>query len=775
MTWFFISTTAIFCISAYFLYRQVNDDDSLPTVHIEEEPSPSSPMIIGDRFRILRADELIHILDLNPSLSNIRINLGLSDENWAKDALPFLKTYIEFVQRLPASESHHHAGDGGLVKHTLDVAALALTASSAQSWPPNAKTEDIAKKTAVWRYGIMCAAILHDVGKTITGFVVELYDDPADHDKMLWMPDAGSMADTGKTYYRLEFPDAKSAYAMHAEIAWTFFQALVPPHVRQWIAAVDPTLMIALRSYLSGKKDASPLADLITKADMASVSRDLRAGSRQRFASAKRTPLIETIMDTLREMLSERGAHFSIATTAGGDLFRKGDIVYMMSKNVPDYIRKYLRSTNNRAAGSFPNDNQRIFDTLLEYGAVIPPSHDKHRAISNIKVTFIRQDGNTVDGDFSVLAFNASTLYPDGNYPEEFRGILIPNRSPAPQAMEPEPTPQAMEPEPTPQAMEPEPTPQAMEPEPTPQAMEPEPAPQAMEPEPAPQAMEPEPAPQAMEPEPTPQVSGITLFSIDDILQKHRLVEESMEPTTQPPRHTAKKSAQRSRDALANIMQPVALPHSDSAQNGLAEIRAERENQSKDAPRPVNVRNIEAARPSVEAASSEAALAKKELDQADIKAMQDESSRTALEEVKLQARERGMQFISWLADGLADGTIPVNESGAPIHFIDLGMLLVSPAVFRTYAGGVFNKSDPQSLGPLTQKGFESLKLHTRTKRSSLFRAFTTAENSKQLFFCYLIPEANIKHIIQPSSRPANNTKIRLDIDNDLLTIERDPA
>lgn len=48
--------------------------------------------------------------------------------------MPFLlEKYIAFVQRLPASESHHHAGDGGLVRHTLDVAALALVASTSQS------------------------------------------------------------------------------------------------------------------------------------------------------------------------------------------------------------------------------------------------------------------------------------------------------------------------------------------------------------------------------------------------------------------------------------------------------------------------------------------------------------------------------------------------------------------------------------------------------------------------------------------------------------------
>ncbi|EPI6088067.1 MobH family relaxase, partial [Neisseria gonorrhoeae] len=380
--------------------------------------------IVNDRFRILNAHELIQVLDLSPQISGIKMNLGLSDENWSKDALPFLEKYIAFVQRLPASESHHHAGDGGLVRHTLDVAALALVASTSQSWPPNAKTEEIAKKTAVWRYGIMCAALLHDVGKTVTGFQVELFDSAISLEKLLWLPDTGSMAESGKLYYRVEFPDAKSAYSTHAEIAWTFFQALVPSHVRQWLATTDSNLMITLRNYLSGKKDGSPLEQLIKNADMTSVSRDLRSGSRQRFSTAKRKPFIETIMETLKEMLSDRGVHFSIATTAGGDLFRKGDRIYLMSKNVPDYIRQYLRKNQHPAAGSFPADNQRIFDTLFEYRAVIPPENDPHRAINHIEVEFTRMDGEKVRNIFSVLCFNAKTLYPDGDYPTEFLGNL---------------------------------------------------------------------------------------------------------------------------------------------------------------------------------------------------------------------------------------------------------------------------------------------------------------------------------------------------------------
>ena len=97
--------------------------------------------------------------------------------------------------------------------------------------------------------------------------------------------------------------------------------------------------------------------------------------------------------------------------------------------------------------------------------------------------------------------------------------------------------------------------------------------------------------------------------------------------------------------------------------------------------------------------------------------------------------------------------------------------MVSPVIFRDYAGGVFNKADTESFGPLAQKGFEALRLHERTKRSALFRTMTTNGSNKRLFYCYLIPEHNIKHIIQPSSRPANNTEIALEDDANLLNLE----
>lgn len=840
--------SSLMLVSGSMLYL-INTRKSTDSVSHNDEVAHINQNIVNDRFRILNAHELIQVLDLSPQISGIKMNLGLSDENWSKDALPFLEKYIAFVQRLPASESHHHAGDGGLVRHTLDVAALALVASTSQSRPPNAKTEEIAKKTAVWRYGIMCAALLHDVGKTVTGFQVELFDSAISLEKLLWLPDTGSMAESGKLYYRVEFPDAKSAYSTHAEIAWTFFQALVPSHVRQWLATTDPNLMITLRNYLSGKKDGSPLEQLIKNADMTSVSRDLRSGSRQRFSTAKRKPFIETIMETLKEMLSDRGVHFSIATTAGGDLFRKGDRIYLMSKNVPDYIRQYLRKNQHPAAGSFPADNQRIFDTLFEYRAVIPPENDPHRAINHIEVEFTRMDGEKVRNIFSVLCFNAKTLYPDGHYPTEFLGNLseVSAKKEIPDVVvsEDKVSTQIQGAEDNPVTMTKDKMdflsiqPVTAEQPPLPEKNQTETANSAFD-----NSMNTA-APAENKSSESEKAKEPGYGTIDNLIENFNLIEADSEQTestkseaetaenavnlvqenirvevktetvdkpraevketeTDKAPKTIKSGTKASRKKLAGLFadnrkpigktaepdaqikttetvthqidsEAVSLPESESAQNGMRELERLRLREPTSSPRPVQVMDDSEGLDSLASgvknmAELEAIVSERNLK----KQSETESTEIVEDSVKakhMEARDRGMQFLRWLADGLGDGSIAVNRSGATVHFIEQGMLLVTPAVFRDYAGGVFNKSDTESLGPLTQKGFEALRLHARTKKSSLHRVLTTNGSNRRLFYCYLIPEHNIKHIIQPGSRPQNNTDIKLD-ESDLLVMEQ---
>jgi hypothetical protein len=53
--------------------------------------------------------------------------------------------------------------------------------------------------------------------------------------------------------------------------------------------------------------------------------------------------------------------------------------------------------------------------------------------------------------------------------------------------------------------------------------------------------------------------------------------------------------------------------------------------------------------------------------------------------VLAQAPDAARRFISWVQQGLSDGALRVNEAGALVHFVEEGMLLVSPRIFREFA------------------------------------------------------------------------------------------
>ena len=44
-----------------------------------------------------------------------------------------------------------------------------------------------------------------------------------------------------------------------------------------------------------------------------------------------------------------------------------------------------------------------------------------------------------------------------------------------------------------------------------------------------------------------------------------------------------------------------------------------------------------------------------------------------------------MAFMRWVQQGLGEGSLKYNEAGAAVHFVEAGMALVSPAIFREYA------------------------------------------------------------------------------------------
>ena len=70
-------------------------------------------------LRVLPAQDLLASLRADQALEALWRQSRLAEPVWARDLLPAIHRHAEFVQLMPASESHHHAHVGGLLAHTL--------------------------------------------------------------------------------------------------------------------------------------------------------------------------------------------------------------------------------------------------------------------------------------------------------------------------------------------------------------------------------------------------------------------------------------------------------------------------------------------------------------------------------------------------------------------------------------------------------------------------------------------------------------------------------
>ncbi|QIL80317.1 DNA-binding domain-containing protein [Diaphorobacter sp. HDW4A] len=70
---------------------------------------------------------------------------------------------------------------------------------------------------------------------------------------------------------------------------------------------------------------------------------------------------------------------------------------------------------------------------------------------------------------------------------------------------------------------------------------------------------------------------------------------------------------------------------------------------------------------------------------------------------KKEPSETALGFIQWVQQGLASREIKYNETGAPVHFVEEGMALVSPVIFKIYAHSIGPEEDADAMGLQVQR------------------------------------------------------------------------
>lgn len=358
----------------------------------------------------LQASDAATLLEpFKGDIAAIRARVGVPPKHWHSLYQTVLNNYAELVQRVPASESHHHSGPGGLLQHGLEVARHALDLRQGVMLPPTAAPEDQAKLQDLWTYACLTAAFLHDLGKPVTDQHITLYDGRG-HSCGAWSPLQGPMVPG--TAYSIEF-NPQRIYRQHERIPPLLAHHMVPPEGLAWLAGAPDALFAWLAAIQGDLGEAGAIGEIIGKADGLSVARNLSGGIQVQLPTAKAKPLAERLMTGLRYLLGNGELPLNRRGAVG---YLDGDTLWLVSKSTLDKLRTHLIEEGQPG---IPTRNDRLMDELQQHSLLVP---NGDRAIWHCSITI---------GDWqkqlTCLRVEAGRIWADAaRQPESMEGSVEP-------------------------------------------------------------------------------------------------------------------------------------------------------------------------------------------------------------------------------------------------------------------------------------------------------------------------------------------------------------
>lgn len=320
--------------------------------------------------------------------------VSLPQQHFQQLYVATLQTFAEFVQQLPASEAHHHAGLGGLLNHSLEVAEKALALRRGFLLPPDADPSVVSRQADLWSYAVFSAALCHDIGKAVVDQTVHRFG--ARRQSIgVWNPWRGPMTDTA--FYRVTFVRNRE-YGRHQLVGPFVARTIIPDAAIDWLGS-QRDLASAWVACLSGSTEfAGPLATIVSQADALSTRENLGATD-ARMPSATQVPLHEKLLMALRTMLDNGEVTLNRPGAVG---FTTETDLWLVSKRCLDLMRVHLIDEGH---GGVPSKNDRFMDELQQFGICIP---NGERAIWRARIRL-----PNFDHELTLLRFPLATLWPD--------------------------------------------------------------------------------------------------------------------------------------------------------------------------------------------------------------------------------------------------------------------------------------------------------------------------------------------------------------------------
>ncbi len=326
-----------------------------PIYHWSEDEIPryppfmkGLPAVPPDRLLTTQSELLERIADTAIATPQI----------FARFYVPAIERFAAFAHLLPASQSHHHRGAGGLLRHSLEVGLWAL--QSADKVLLDAARTPLQRREMEprWQLAVFLAALCHDAGKPVTDLIVTNRDrttiwKPIKEDLYPWATRSGIDA------YFLDWREGRSR--QHTALANLIADRIIGTEALEWIEEGGTELIVWLLESLNGNPGPTNLVyDLVVKADQSSVERDLRTLGVAMAGYDLGVPVERHLTDVMRRFVKE-GAW--LVNQPGARLWNIGGNLYLVWPSAGEEIARQVRDDG---IPGIPRTPDGILDMLVE-------------------------------------------------------------------------------------------------------------------------------------------------------------------------------------------------------------------------------------------------------------------------------------------------------------------------------------------------------------------------------------------------------------------------
>jgi conjugal transfer pilus assembly protein TraI len=194
--------------------------------------------------------------------------------NYQTLVLSVVEKFIGYAHLLPASENHHHAAVGGLVRHSLEVSLYSLRHLTKLELPAVRFPDELISKRARWEYAAWITGLAHDLGKPLFDMKViapsGLVWNPNSQDIYTWQND------NQVEKYQVEWRHT-SRHGKHTGLAAIILERILTSEAKRFLFDGSDDLQIMMQEALSGIDNGhNPILQSLKKGEARSVHNDMK-------------------------------------------------------------------------------------------------------------------------------------------------------------------------------------------------------------------------------------------------------------------------------------------------------------------------------------------------------------------------------------------------------------------------------------------------------------------------------------------------------------------